>query len=105
MSFMPAGMPWEKGARLQQEARLQEADRGGEAELDDGVRELPRALLAHAVAGQQALRVRQHGCPGDHAPVRGLLLQLLLLMLLHSTALGIQCSVHIPMSASHLTAR
>lgn len=97
-------MPWDAKACLQQEAGLQEADRGGEAELDDSVRKLPRALLANAVAGQQPLRVRQHRRPGDHAPVWGLLLQLLLLILLRKTALGVQSHPWLPMSATHSTA-
>ena len=74
-------------AHLQEEARLQEADGGGEAELDDRVRELPRALLAHSVAREQPLRICQHRGPGDHAPVRGLLLQVVLLMLLRAMLL------------------
>lgn len=71
-------------AHLQKEAWLQEAHGGGEAELNHRVRQLPSALLANAVAGQQPFSVRQHSCARHYAPVGGLLLQLMLLMLLHS---------------------
>ena len=43
------------GGDLEQEAGLQEADAGGEAQLHDGVGQRATRLLAHAVRGAQAL--------------------------------------------------
>lgn len=45
---------------LEQESRLEEAHRGGEAELHDSMQQLRPRLLPYPVAGEQGFCIRQN---------------------------------------------